>query len=229
MSGRPAAPLTLEGLLEEGPFTLNAALDAACQIARALELAHARGAVPAHVHAANVLALTTREFALVDLEPAKGHGYLAPEELACEEITPATNQYQLGLLLHHMITGELPNAGLSLDQVRVCRVSGPPISVKKAAEGVPFPVDEIGRTLLAASPDARFPSMRAARMALEAALEAYRKNLVRRAEPESPARRSSDRARHAPRPRPARRDALVTVAMAILVAASVLVLGVHLS
>lgn len=199
-------------MLENGPLSLNAALDACCQVARALEQVHARGEAHPHVHAGNVMALTPREIALVDLGPAEGTGYLSPEQLACTDLTPAANQYQLGLLLHHLLIGETPHAGLSLDQVKVCRVSGPPVSLRQADPDVPYEIDEIGRTLMAASPEARYPSMRAARMALESALEGYRRALLR-TEPAPPKPRA---------------PALVTAAMAILVAASVLVLGVHL-
>jgi len=240
---------TLASELEAAsPFSLHAALDVTCQIARALEGYHARGRVVPDLRPAKVIAVSGHGYDLVlaDADPsAEDAGapcFLAPEQLSGEPVSPWSNQYQLGLMLLLMAAGELPDQGLSREQLRIARCDGPPASLVSALGRVPPQVDEVVRTLLAASPSRRYPSATAARQALEVALTAFRAQLVRStagsdgaapvpsARVQRPPSRVTRRAPPVPQP-PARAlsaiEPYVTLLMALSVVATVL-LATHL-
>ncbi len=53
-------------------------------------------------------------------------GYMAPEQVAAEPSSPATDIFSLGLLLFEMLTGRLPYTGASPWQIAISRLQNPP-------------------------------------------------------------------------------------------------------
>ena len=125
-------------LRQHGPLSTQEALSIAKQVAAALDAAHAVGVVHRDLKTGNVMLVdeadATRavvtDFGLAkisgdELAPAQAGGHLhgrlteagqlvgtpatmAPEQLVGGEITPATDIWAFGMLLHEMRTGTLP-------------------------------------------------------------------------------------------------------------------------
>ena len=159
----PALALHIVGEIALGLSHLHAARDA-----RGLPL----GIVHRDVGPANVLVSTTGAVKLADFGVAKAtaladrtaagtrkgrYSYMAPEQLAGDPVTAASDQFGLGVLLVELVTGRRPFAGETpwavLDAVR----AGPVL------EGLPEDLTSIARRALAADARERFPSVAALR------------------------------------------------------------------
>jgi serine/threonine protein kinase len=95
------------------------------QLVEALEAVHAKGVFHLDIKPANVLLTPGGHAILVDFGAAR-HGlgsskstqaytpeYAAPEVLAAGDVGPQTDLYELGVMLHEMLTGELPPSAIA--------------------------------------------------------------------------------------------------------------------
>ena len=115
---------SLRELQEQRRLELVKVLDIGRQIAEGLAAAHAAAVMHRDLKPANVLLDPSGRAVITDFGIARGlqttdetlktHGtlgtpaYMAPEQLAGEEVGPAADVYALGLILHELMTGELP-------------------------------------------------------------------------------------------------------------------------
>lgn len=126
--GRPYLALEyLEGAslrdrLQEGPLPLTEAQRIACAVSAALQDAHARGVVHCDLKPANVMLPRDGRTRVVDFglarwtqREARSRGewvgtpaYMAPEQWAGGEPSPASDVFALGLILHEMVAGRRP-------------------------------------------------------------------------------------------------------------------------
>ena len=139
------------------PMDLELAADIGAQVAGALHYAHSQGVVHRDVKPGNVLLRSDGRVKLADFGIARLIGqrseytktgvvvgsvhYLAPEQVAFEEITPAVDVYALGMLLIRAVTGQHAFDGPTIETA-LARLS--------AAPEVPADLPSGWRTLLTA-------------------------------------------------------------------------------
>jgi serine/threonine-protein kinase len=172
---------SLGDLLEDGPLPRDGALDILLELCDVLAAAHAAGVVHGDLKVDNVFVVDPgpgqtgaggRRTKLLDWGIARIAGeddplrgiiagtltYVAPEQIRCDELTPAADVYALGVLGYRLLLGEPPfRADSDLDLIRkhLCGVPPPPRSKWPA---IPGPLEAILLAMLAKQPAVR-PSL----------------------------------------------------------------------
>ena len=156
-------------------------------LASALDAAHARGIIHRDIKAVNVLFDQSGRIVLGDFGLAKNVAdrsgltatgtlmgtpmYLSPEQARGQSLTPASDQFSLGVLAYRMLAGQLPwgpNAAPAVVMMRIVAQAPPPPSSLRP--GFPPAVDAVFERVLAKEPAGRFESCGAFAEALRAAL-----------------------------------------------------------
>lgn len=108
------------------------------QMGNALGYAHRSGVVHGHVRPGNVLLdadgnIKMSDFGVAGLggpPPASQSGgmfeYMSPEQCSSQEVSAASDQYSLGIVVYQMLTGQLPFRGGPTDVVRAQAKDQPP-------------------------------------------------------------------------------------------------------
>lgn len=150
------------------------ALDVLAQVARALAVVHGHGIIHRDLKPENLMVRPDGSVALADFGVAKSllrednlvltqtlHGdvvgtpfYLSPEQAAGDRITPATDLYSLGVMLHEMLTGSRPFQGDTLDLLLARHLNAPTPRLPLEFEGMQPVLDR----LMAKLPQDRYPS-----------------------------------------------------------------------
>ncbi|MCB9455542.1 MAG: protein kinase [Anaerolineaceae bacterium] len=198
-------------------------------LASALDYAHSRGVIHRDIKASNVMFDDQGSAFLVDFGIAKlthattgltGSGmvigtpsYMAPEQWRGESITPATDQYALGVLAYSMVTGRLPFEAPTPFALMHKHLNEEPTPPQFWRETLPENIKAVLDQALAKHPRNRFPSCTEFAAALvEAVKESgempsgfFRKPL--RGKAASPVRPVTPTAGKAPTPAPSRKPA----------------------
>ncbi|TMQ68430.1 MAG: NACHT domain-containing protein, partial [Candidatus Eisenbacteria bacterium] len=185
----------------------------AARVAHGLEVLHAANVVHGDLKPANLVVLPgdrpgalPRAVRIVDFGLARligragqGHvgtpGYAAPEVVAGEAPTPASDLYGLGATLYTILARRPPFPGETRDQVLQRQQAGGPSTSALEAGGVPGPLIQLVLRLMARSPGERPRDAREVRRALETMHPAARRPLAERIEIESIAGRDAELAR----------------------------------
>jgi tetratricopeptide (TPR) repeat protein len=168
---------TLEVRLARGPLPAPEALRLASDLLRALDAAHRRGLVHRDVKPSNIflaetgallgdfgIAKSTGQTRLTATDVAIGTpGYMAPEQMAGTDVTPAVDIYAAGLVVYESLTGR---------KWHEADATAPDWS------GVPHGVRRVLERAVAFRPEERFRSADDFRRALERAAGRRRKWLV---------------------------------------------------
>ncbi|MEO7964955.1 MAG: protein kinase, partial [Gemmatimonadaceae bacterium] len=154
----------------------------AYQIGEALSFAHSRGVIHRDVKPGNILLDENGNAVVTDFGIAKvmddvagtwtelGVGtpaYMSPEQIARSPITPASDQYSLGALVHELLTGAPPFAGSSYE-LHHAHLNNSPPSVRERRPDCPKKIANAVKRMLAKRPGDRFPHLRDALLALGA-------------------------------------------------------------
>ncbi|HSG48168.1 MAG TPA: serine/threonine-protein kinase, partial [Longimicrobiales bacterium] len=145
-------------LAAEGPFSRDTALSILEQVAGALAAAHAQGIIHRDLRPGNVMwneatgrAILT-DFGIAGILETGSQtvsritragqrlgevGFVSPEQLQGETLTEAADIYSLGVLAHHLLTGEGPFAGSSPAQLLKAHIQDSPRALAAAhAQGI---------------------------------------------------------------------------------------------
>lgn len=171
ITGRPLSEL----LADEGRLSPERTVGIARQLAAALAAAHDAGVVHRDLKPGNVLVDDSGRAAISDFGVARslaGPGptlpgavvgtldYLSPEQARGDEVDGRADLYALGILLHEMLTGELPFAGGSEAEVLAQRLTGATRDLRTAGVEVPRQLAALVRRLLQRDPARRYQSAR---------------------------------------------------------------------
>lgn len=174
-------------LRREGAFREEAALPLVQQMAEGLAAAHRAGVVHRDFKPSNVMLVpedggtrvVVTDFGLAHGAGPAGDGitvrgdilgtpsYMAPEQVAGEEVTPATDIYAFGITLYEMMTGTLPFVGETALSTAVKRLKQDPPPPHLKAPGLDPRWEAAILRCLAREPGKRFADIREAVAALE--------------------------------------------------------------
>jgi serine/threonine-protein kinase len=156
-------------------------------LAGALDYAHSRGVIHRDIKPNNVMFDDQGTPFLVDFGIAKittaatgltGTGmtvgtpsYMAPEQWRGESVTPATDQYALGVMIYHMLTGRLPFEATTPFALMHKHLNEEPTPPQVWRSDLPEAVQDALRPAMAKVPGQRYPSVRDFSQAYERAIQ----------------------------------------------------------
>lgn len=172
---------SLAVLVNRGAVPLAEVIALGRQLASALAAAHDVGVIHADVTPANALVanevVKLVDFGLARLRTEGGEisedfalgtpAYISPEQLRGMPATEYSDQYALGAVLFHLISGVQPYYNKNLRAMCLMHLNDPIPPVKSPLGPLPARLGEIVTRCLQKSPQARFPDMQALLMALE--------------------------------------------------------------
>lgn len=180
IAGLDALRLITEARLANTTLAAGGALALVSQAARAVGYAHGRGLTHLGLSPTNVVVNAEGDIKITDFgilsatlptKPlevprlAQRIAYLAPEQLANEATSAATDVFALGVLAFELVTGQRAFKGETPQQIAQSVMAGPPSEPQ-----LPRPIVRVLQRCLARSPFERFPDARALADALDAAL-----------------------------------------------------------
>lgn len=156
---------------ERGTLPETEALAIAAQVADALDAAHARGIVHRDITPHNILLTADGQVKVTDFGIAHAAGtthlttahtvlgtahYLSPEQVLHRPVDGRADLYSLGAVLYELVTGRPPFSGDSVASVALQHAYVEAPSARVHSPDLSAATEEIVRTLLAKTPDARF-------------------------------------------------------------------------
>ncbi len=174
--------VSLASLASRGPLPASRVVPWLRQLAAALGAAHAQGVVHRDLKPENVMIREDDTAVLLDfgiacreqgstVVTAEGRvlgtpAYMAPEAILDGEVTPATDQFALGVLGYRLVSGRLPwGAGIS-ERLAVLRAGTPPAPLE-APDPEVAGLEPVLRRAMDPRPGSRFPDLAGMIAALE--------------------------------------------------------------
>ncbi len=163
----------------EAPLAPDVALGIADQVARGLEVAHARRLVHRDIKPQNILLTPEGEVKVTDFGIAYAATtgtlvntgsllgtvqYLSPEQARGKLIGPQSDLYSLGIVMFEMLTGRLPFEGDSAIGVAIKHLQDEPPRVDALRPEIPAPMADVVERALSKDPAERYQSAHALRL-----------------------------------------------------------------
>ncbi|MGQ0646601.1 MAG: protein kinase domain-containing protein, partial [Gemmatimonadaceae bacterium] len=192
------------------------------QAGAALSYAHRRGVIHRDIKPGNILLNADGDAVVTDFGIAKiaehpsytvtgtvvgTPAYMSPEQCFAAELTPASDQYSLGVVAYELLTGRVPFLGTGF-AVMQAHTTTPPPPVSEHRPDCPPDIGEAVMRMLAKQPGSRFDDINdalhamAARSAGTRADDPVRRELVRVADVRGVEEKLSDILRGPPSPAP---------------------------
>lgn len=165
---------SLDVVLEQkGRLSIEAAGLILSQVASGLQHAHDRGVVHRDVKPANVLIDRDGRAIVTDFGIARRDDgstptktglvlgtvdYMSPEQRSGERVSPATDQYALGVMAFELLTGRLPFIG-NIGQTTYGHMTQPPPLLQSVRPELPDAMEALVQRMLAKAPEDRWPSL----------------------------------------------------------------------
>jgi CheY-like chemotaxis protein len=138
----------LKHLTRRPHFDEHTALSIMRQVLRGLRAAHDLGIVHRDIKPENILLNKDRMAFITDFgiatsqdlvrkELAGTPDYMAPEQLRCEAVVPASDLYSCGVVLYRMLTGVLPYRALSINEVLKAHLTAAPEPIDESLDITP--------------------------------------------------------------------------------------------
>ncbi|HEU5171131.1 MAG TPA: serine/threonine-protein kinase, partial [Gemmatimonadales bacterium] len=170
VEGRP-----LDGIIRElGALPIAMVQAILGQVASAFGYAHRRGVIHRDIKPANILiddegwAVVT-DFGIAKVAASKGltmtglsvgtPTYMSPEQVAGEEVTPASDQYALGVLAYEMLTGKPPYQQANAMAMMFAHVHQAPPPLEAGRPDCPETLRDAVMRMLDKDPANRWPSV----------------------------------------------------------------------
>ncbi len=144
------------------------------QLAEGVAAIHAAGLLHLDLKPSNVLVTPEGRVVILDFGLATQLGrsdeveasswggtadYMAPEQAAAQPVSPATDWYAVGVMIHEALCGQLPFDGISAE-VLVAKVRGDAPRLAELVPDAPADLLDLAQALLARSPEERLPEAR---------------------------------------------------------------------
>ncbi|MFQ5486029.1 MAG: protein kinase, partial [Desulfobacterales bacterium] len=156
------------------PLPLNDAIDVAIQIAEGLRMAHDKEIVHRDIKPANIMFTSDNTVKIVDFGLAKLSGltqltksgmtmgtvaYMSPEQAQGVAVGHRTDIWALAVVLHEMLTGQLPFRGDYEQAVVYSILNEEPDSARDLREDVPVELEEVISKALTKDQENRYDSI----------------------------------------------------------------------
>ncbi|MFI9720635.1 protein kinase [Streptomyces sp. NPDC052396] len=159
-------------LAEHDPYPWPWAVSVAAQLCSVLSAVHAVPIVHRDLKPRNVMVRPDGSVLVLDLgvasvldtdttrltrtgSPIGSPAYMAPEQAMGGAVGPYTDLYALGVLLHELLSGQVPFAGSTALGVLHRHLYEPPVPVRQVRPEVPAALEELVLRLLAKDPQGR--------------------------------------------------------------------------
>ena len=170
---------TLQSRIESSPLAVNEAIEFAIQTARGLAAAHEKGIVHRDIKSANLMVTqpgpdTERLLKIMDFGLAKlaagttkltkegtmlgTAAYMSPEQGRGEEVDHRTDLWSLGVVLHEMVSGQLPFRGEYTQSLVYAIIHEKPDPLTAVRTGVPLELERIVQKALSKDREDRYQS-----------------------------------------------------------------------
>ena len=165
---------TLRDLIEEGPLSIETALDWAVQIAEGMAKAHSGGIVHRDIKPANVMVTADGQVKIVDFGLAKvaeqtqvtqegstvgTAAYMSPEQARGDDVDERTDQWSLGAVMYEMLTGKRAFGGEYSQAIIYSVLNEEPQAIRKLNPDVSPDLEKVIQRMLKKNPEDRYPSV----------------------------------------------------------------------
>ena len=121
---------TVKEKIDEGPLKIDEALAITIQVAEGLQEAHGKGIVHRDIKPANIMITAREQMKIMDFGLARNMSgsmvtkagaiigtvaYMSPEQTRGEKVNHRSDIWSLGVILHEMITGQVPSHNIGTD------------------------------------------------------------------------------------------------------------------
>ena len=165
---------SLKDRIAAGPLAPAEAVDLAIQVSQGLQEAHAQGVVHRDIKPANIMISEQGQAVVMDFGLAKKTdatrltrtgttmgtaAYMSPEQVRGESVDHGSDIWSVGVLLHEMLTGQLPFTGESEPALMYSLLNSDPELPTALRAGVPPGLDAIVAKALAKDRGQRYPEI----------------------------------------------------------------------